>query len=366
MASADPVRASCTSVALGMPCHSSSTESRKLRALQLPQPPKPVTATVASDEDAGPVIGLGRDRHAALDDLHPARERRVAPQLLVEGVHQVGAPPEAVGHEGDDGAVEAGRSGGHALVGRPVERTARRVEPMIMRHLLARSFTFGQARRHWRSRATTGSVTAQFRWGNRIHASPMPAPPAATNRRPSGRDVQPSAGARPSRRSTFGYMYARRSSFDQPASSKYRRCSGPDDHDDGRAVAGEGVAADAPRPQGRHVAVGHGLGRAAREVGRRDDVHARLDGRRALVGREAPLDVERRPRRALLVLAEAERVARRHRERGPVEEPRDRPADVADHEAQRPADGGVGPEARAEAGALALDPDLPPAPGRSR
>lgn len=48
MASAVPAMVSWTMATAGMPAHSSSTASRKLRALQEPQPPNPVMATVAS------------------------------------------------------------------------------------------------------------------------------------------------------------------------------------------------------------------------------------------------------------------------------------------------------------------------------
>ena len=44
---------------LGIPAHSSSTASRKLRALQLPQPPKPVMATVAPSVNRDQSPGSG-------------------------------------------------------------------------------------------------------------------------------------------------------------------------------------------------------------------------------------------------------------------------------------------------------------------
>ena len=54
-----PAIASCTIATLGILAHSSSTESRKLRALQEPQPPKPATATVTCEISVSQSIGSG-------------------------------------------------------------------------------------------------------------------------------------------------------------------------------------------------------------------------------------------------------------------------------------------------------------------
>ena len=54
-----PYMAWCTTATLGMPAHSSSTASRRLRALQEPQPPKPATATVTSLMSRSQSMGSG-------------------------------------------------------------------------------------------------------------------------------------------------------------------------------------------------------------------------------------------------------------------------------------------------------------------
>ena len=56
---AEPSTALWMMAMLGIPAHSSSIASRKLRALQLPQPPKPVIATDASEVMRAQSAGSG-------------------------------------------------------------------------------------------------------------------------------------------------------------------------------------------------------------------------------------------------------------------------------------------------------------------
>ena len=59
MARAEPSTALWMIVAVGMPAHSSSIASRKLRAEQLPQPPKPAIASVVSEVRRAQSAGSG-------------------------------------------------------------------------------------------------------------------------------------------------------------------------------------------------------------------------------------------------------------------------------------------------------------------
>ena len=94
------------------------------------------------------------------------------------------------------------------------------------------------------------------------------------------------------------------------------------------------------------------------ELGDLKEPHHRLDGDHALVGPVAELYVQGRPSGRFLVLAEAERVAQRPAEAGPVEFAGNGPADVPDDQAEGAADGGIGPESRTEACLTAVNPDL--------
>ena len=68
--------------------------------------------------------------------------------------------------------------------------------------------------------------------------------------------------------------------------------------------------------------------------------------------------MHRHPPAVVLVFSEAERIAARSREGGAVETAGHRPQDVAHHEAERPADRGVGAKAGPEAPALTCDVEL--------
>ena len=174
MAAALPAIASCTIATLGMPAHSSSTESRKLRALHEPQPPKPATATVTCEISFSQSIGSGgtetlglRTNTALLVPPSAASSRETALQEAV-------ALAEAVGHDPDDRAFERRRPGRGPVLGLG-QRTAGGIETDQAHASPPGSGISGAA-----GSGTTGSVIAHARWGNRTQVSDMPGPPAAT------------------------------------------------------------------------------------------------------------------------------------------------------------------------------------------
>ena len=68
----------------GIPAHSSSTASRKLRALQLPQPPKPVMATVAPSVSRAQSPGSGGTETLDFTTFTTPASSVVGEELLAE------------------------------------------------------------------------------------------------------------------------------------------------------------------------------------------------------------------------------------------------------------------------------------------
>ena len=131
------------------------------------------------------------------------------------------------------------------------------------------------------------------------------------------------------------------------------------EHEHDVVVFAEPVIATHTRVAGvLHQRIQDALGGATREIARRCELHDRHDRGRALVGTEPALHVHRRPVAGFFVLAEAERVAQRPRERRAIEKAGDGAAHIADDESQRAADGRVGAEPGPEAAGVTVHADL--------